>query len=178
MKPPKRLRQRPHWRGLPIPYVAMINPQGQPDFRVTDQQKRHSVMKNRWCQLCGQPLGRWMFFAGGTEAARCNAYFEPACHMDCVVYAMQVCPFIVGRIDHADLEKVAAAHPGMIVKADDTFAATRNERWVITKAVGYSYTRTPDGTILNVPHAILSTVALYPETMTAQDWSQIERALM
>jgi hypothetical protein len=184
---PKRLKLRPHWRGLPIPYVAMIGGDGRPDFRVTDEVKRRSVMLNRCCQLCGQPLGKYIFFTGGTEAAAANAYFEPAAHLDCLIYAMQVCPFIAGKIEHADLAKAQAEYAGreakriaggVTLKADDTFSAVRNPWWIIKKAMHYSYRRTPDKTVLLVPEVILkATTPLHPETMTTQDWARVMKVL-
>lgn len=181
MKPykiPKRLEQRPQYRGLPIPYVAYIDDNGQPDFRVTDENKRRSVMKNGWCQLCGQPLGRFMFFVGGPEAAKSNAYFEPACHLDCLVYAMQVCPFIVGKMEHVDLEKITTRHPELTIKTDDTFSTVKNPLWVIIKANGYRFAKTPDGTILNVPDRVAATPQLDPQKMDVEQWKCVMAALV
>src|SRR5262245_62337805 len=151
VKPPKRMRVRPQYKGLPIPYVALIRDDGQPDFRVTDHHKRASVIKNRWCQLCGEPLGRWCFFVGGPVSAKQNAYFEPACHLDCLVYAMQVCPFIVGTMQHADIEKVQADNPEAKVQVDETYTSVKSDAWVIIKATGWSLVSTQGGTILVRP---------------------------
>jgi len=185
IKPPKRLKVRPQWRGLPIPYITMVSVDGTPDFRVTDEQKRMSVIQNVWCQLCGQPLGKWFFFTGGTDAAEANYYFEPAAHLDCLIYAMQVCPFIVGRIEHADIAKVQKDYDtttgryasGVTVHVDDTFSIVRNPWWIIKKANGWSYAKTKDGTILLHPWVVKQTDALYPETMTAADWKVVMEEL-
>jgi hypothetical protein len=186
---PKRLKLRPQWRGLPVPYIAMIKPDGTPDFRVTDDEKRRSVINNRWCQLCGEPLGKYFFFVGGTEAARVNAYFEPAAHMDCLIYAMQVCPFIVGKMEHVDLEKIQKQYTdvsrhatnvagGVEIKADDNFAAVRNPYWIIKKATDWGYRRTPQGTILLFPEVVKATVPLHPETMDADAWKAVWEYLL
>jgi hypothetical protein len=192
MKPipiPRRLQDRPLWRGLPIPYITMIRDDGTPDFRVTDEHNRRAVIENDWCQLCGDALGRWVFFTGGTEAAKANAYFEPAAHLDCLIYAMRVCPFIVGRIEHADLAKIqehydvpvgrASTKDGhsIVVKADDTFASVRNPLWVIKKATRWSYGRTGDGTILLRPHVVKESPPFMPEEMASHDWEQLAREL-
>ena len=184
---PKRLKVRPQWRGLPIPYIAMINDDGKPDFRVTDEHKRASVIRNRWCQLCGEPLGKYFFFVGGTDAAKHNAYFEPATHLDCLMYAMQVCPFIVGRIEHADVGKIQAEYEGkeakrvaaggVVIEADSTFSTVRNPWWVIKKATDWKLARTKEGTILLVPDVIRATEPLHPETMTAADWKKVMEEL-
>ena len=182
---PKRLKQRPQFRGLPIPYIAYIDAEGKPDFRVTDEAKRISVMKNGLCQLCGDLLGKWMFFVGGTEAAKHNQYFEPACHLDCLIYAMQVCPFIAGKLEHVDIEKVQRDHDeslgryvtadggGMTIKADETFTTIKNPYWVIKKAWGWTYGKTPDGTILLLPKVVKQTPPMHAETMTGADWSKV-----
>jgi len=170
---PRRLRTRPHYRGLPVPYIALIRPDGQPDFRVTDERARLIVIGNRWCQLCGETLGRWMFFVGGTEAAKHNQYFEPAAHLDCLVYAMQVCPFIVGRIEHADPDKIAAKHEGVGISVIKEVLPVRNPWWVIKKATGYSGLITEGGKLLLTPWAFKETKPLHPETMTADDWKKV-----
>jgi hypothetical protein len=176
---PRRLKNRPLFRGLPIPFITMTGDDGQPDFRVTDEYKRRTVMKNHWCQLCGEQLGRYIFFVGGTEAANANQYFEPACHLDCLVYAMQVCPFIVGRIEHADVEKVKAQRPDWDVRADATFSTVRNPYWIIKKATGYDYRKTSDGTILMAPQGVVaSTTPIHAESMTPDEWDRITKELM
>lgn len=184
---PKRLKKRPQYRGLPIPYIAYIGDDGQPDFRITDEAKRLTVMRNVWCQLCGEPLGRSCFFVGGTEAAKHNQYFEPACHLDCLIYAMQVCPFIAGKLEHAELDKVQARHKeelakvgvgGLIIKTDETFTAVKNPYWVIKKANGWRIGQTSEGTILLLPNALKETQPLHAETMTGADWKKVYEWLL
>jgi hypothetical protein len=189
---PKRLEQRPHWRNLPIPYIALIKPDGEPDFRVTDEDKRKSVISNRWCQLCGQPLGKVCFFTGGTQAAVANAYYEPAAHLDCLVYAMQVCPFIAGKKEHANLggiqkeyAEMAVARPVISpegvriqVNSDDTFTTVKNPYWVIKKATGYDYAYTPSGTLLLIPRVVRETHPIHAETMSASDWNDVFELLV
>lgn len=186
IRPPKRLKQRPQWRGLPIPWIAMVGDDGTPDFRVTDEARRRTVIVNHWCQLCGQQLGRWFFFTGGLQAGAANAFFEPACHLDCLVYAMRVCPFIIGKIEHADIAKVEKDYDeehhiqryasGVTVKADDTFSVVRNPWWVILKAEGWTYAKTPDQTILLVPVGVKA-IKVHPETMSAIDWKSVMEVL-
>lgn len=188
---PKRLKQRPHWRGLPIPYIALIKSDGEPDFRVTDERKRYSVITNRWCQLCGEPLGKFMFFTGGPEAAEGNNYFEPAAHLDCLIYAMQVCPFIAGKLEHADLgaiqkeyeqgsiERSVVGQSGerISIHADETYTTVKSPYWVIKKAVGYGVVQTASGTWLLVPWTIKQTEPLHAQTMTGADWTKVMKEL-
>ena len=175
---PRHLVSRPFYKGLPIPYIALIKANGDPDFRVTDQLKRLLVMKHKRCQLCGEPLGKWVFFTGGTIAAKQNAYFEPAAHLECLLYAMQVCPFIVGKMEHADVAKVQAANPDVTVQVDETYESVRNPLWVIKKAIGWDYVQTQGGTVLIVPEAVKETEPLCPEKMNAADWQVVFNFLL
>lgn len=178
VKVPRRLKARPKWKGLPIPYIALIRDDGTPDFRVTNELARREVISNHRCQLCGEPLGKWFFFTGGPAAAAQNAYFEPACHLDCLVYAMQVCPFIVGKMEHADLAKVQADNPDVTVAVDETYTSVKSEAWVITKSNGWRVIRTKGGTFLIQPHVLKRTGLLYPQKMTAADWDKVKEELL
>jgi hypothetical protein len=188
---PPHLISRPMWRGLPIPFIALIKPDGDPDFRVTDEASRLFVIEYRRCQLCAKPLGKWMFFVGGPKAAETNAYFEPAAHLDCTMYAMQVCPFIIGKIEHADLGKIQKQYSqpigrtctaddksSVVIRTVDNVLAVRNPLWVIKKASGYDCDRTEAGTVLLHPHVVAETHALCPERMSAEDWSDVRGMLL
>ena len=164
------------WRGFPVPYIAMIDDNDRPDFRVTDERKRRQVMQNAWCQLCGKPLGKFCFFTGGADAAKANRYYEPACHLDCLVYAMQVCPFIIGKIEHMDANKIAARHEGTNINVVKEVLPARCPWWVIKKSTGWDYEHTSDS-ILIVPHVRFATTPLHPQTMTNEDWNKVFRQL-
>ena len=180
MKIPKRLKQRPKYKGLPVPYIALIGSDGKPDFRVTDKERWSSVVRYGLCQLCGQGLGRFMFFVGGPQAAKSNAYYEPAAHLDCLIYAMQVCPFIVGKIEHADVEKIAARHePHGEIAVVREVLPDRCPQWVIVKADGYKVGRVENTeTYLLIPSRIGATPELTPEKMTIEEWNSVAHALM
>ena len=173
---PKRLVQRPQWRNLPIPYIALIRPDGQPDFRVTDEAKRISVIRHRLCQLCGDQLGRWFFFVGGVNSFKSNAYFEPACHLDCLIYAMQVCPFIVGKMDHHPTDKIKADNPHELIVEHAGFSDKREPLFVIVKANGWTLVQ-HEGAILLQPHKVKATEPLQPDSMTWAQWKQVMNEL-
>lgn len=173
---PARLQRSPKWHHMPVPYIALIGADGQPDFRAVCDEKRRQCIGERLCQLCGQKLGKFLFFVGGPEAAKAGQYFEPAAHLDCVIYAMQVCPFILGKMEHADIAKVAQRHEGtgITVRAADTFSSVRNPHWVIIKATDYDLANTPDGLPLVVPKGIIClTPPLHAETMSEVDWQLV-----
>lgn len=182
MKPsipiPSKLASRPRWHGLPIPYIATIKPDGEPDFRVTDEMQRQRVLFERRCQLCGEPLGRNLFFTGGPETARVTTYFEPPAHLDCLIYAMQVCPFIAGKMEHAPVEEVQRDNPHLKVMVDETYSTVKSEHWVIVKARGFELVQTKGGTILVQPKPVISfTNKLHAPTMDAAAWRRVHKEL-
>jgi hypothetical protein len=176
---PRRLEANLRYRGLPVPYIALIKPDGQPDFRVTDEEARRHVVQNRKCQLCAEILGKYIFFVGGTEAAKANQYFEPAAHLDCLMYAMQVCPFIAGRMEHADPAKIQSQMPeGIKVHVSQAFTVVRNPYWVIKKATGYDLMILNPVEFLLQPNGIVfETKPLYAESMSGEDWKDVEQLL-
>jgi hypothetical protein len=175
---PPRLQSRPRWRGLPVPFIALIRADGVPDFRVTDENVRWDVIQHRQCQLCGERLGGTIFFVGGPRAAEALQYFEPAAHLDCVMYAMQVCPFIAGRMEHAEISDVQADNPSIRVHVDDSYDTVKTEEWVIVKARDYSKLITPGNTLLLRPERITTrTAPLRPDTMGPEEWAAVRRTL-
>jgi hypothetical protein len=176
---PKHLEANLRYRGLPVPYIALIKPDGQPDFRVTDEEARIEVVRGRKCQLCAEKLGKYIFFVGGTEAAKANQYFEPAAHLDCLLYAMQVCPFIVGRIEHVDPEKLQTQMPeGLHIHVSQAYTVVKNPYWVIKKATGYDLIVLDPHEFLIQPNGIIyQTGPLHAESMDAEDWKDVEQLL-
>lgn len=79
-------------RGVPVPYfVAWVD--GSPDFRVTD--KLRDAVRFDLCWVCGQRRGRHGTFVIGPMCAVNRNTAEPPCHLDCAVWAVQVCPFML-----------------------------------------------------------------------------------
>lgn len=176
---PKHLEGRPRWRGLPIPYISLIKDDGEPDFRVTNEINRRVVMLERRCQLCGIPLGKYIFFVGGTKAAEHNIYFEPAAHLDCVIYAMQVCPFICGRLEHADPDEIQKDNPDHKVYVNSGFTTERNPYWVIKKALTYEIIPVnPVELLIEPQNVVYQTAPIHAETTTAEQWETIKTELM
>lgn len=176
---PKHLEGRPRWRGLPIPYIALIKDDGEPDFRVTNEINRRVVMLERLCQLCGNKMGKHLFFVGGPMAAKANRYFEPQAHLDCVIYAMQVCPFIAGRLEHADPGQIQKELPADIkVHVNSGFTTVKNPWWVIKKALNYRFDIVTPNEILLVPDDVIyQTDPLHAETMTTEEWEIVKNEL-
>jgi hypothetical protein len=176
---PPRLAVRPRWRGLPVPYIATLKPDGEPDFRVTDVLARDKVILERRCQLCGEFLGKFIFFVGGPACASALAYYEPPCHLGCLMYAMQVCPFIAGGMEHASIAEVQAENPHIKVMADQSFTTVKSEFWVIIKATHYNLLLQSDNTVLLRPENVRGkTEPLHAQTMSAADWRGVQAKLL
>lgn len=92
-KIPERMKDRPRYRGLPIPYTAYcVN--GEPDFRTVNAQRIADCMENRKCGLCGQRLGLKMYFFGGELCNKNRMFLDPPMHRECIDFAVKVCPYI------------------------------------------------------------------------------------
>lgn len=109
---PSRLRQRPRFQGLPIPFTTLITKTGIPDFKVIDEDNRIFCIDRRHCALCGQSISdkQLVVFVGGENSCTNGKFVDPGCHEDCVVYATKVCPFLTGVSDyHQGINKNAVA---------------------------------------------------------------------
>lgn len=175
---PDKLRGNALWRGLAVPWIALMRDDGTPDFRVIDSEKRSLTARFRLCQLCGNKLGRHLFFVGGPLAADARQFYEPPAHLECVLYAMQVCPFILGRIEHADIAKVEQDNPGVRVHQDSAYSVVRSPEWRIIHATDYEIIRAGAGEWLFRPLGIVrETGDLRPDAMSAADWATVEEGL-
>jgi hypothetical protein len=102
--PPVRMRGLPvdTKRGLPVPYfVAWFKGDeecdpgtGEPDYRIIGRERREECHVKERCWLCGQKLGRHHAYVIGPMCAINRTTSEPASHLDCAAYAVQVCPFL------------------------------------------------------------------------------------
>jgi hypothetical protein len=81
-------------RGYPIPwFVAYID--GKPDFRVMDPDKLEKAYQHGFCWICGGPLMARKCFVLGPMCTIQAVSEEPPSHLDCALYAVRACPFIV-----------------------------------------------------------------------------------
>jgi hypothetical protein len=88
----KRPRDR---RGLPIPWVNLIDAAGKPHFTINDHEKVEQAARESLCGLCGERLTNGGWFVGGPLCfGERGAFVDPHMHEDCAKYALQVCPFI------------------------------------------------------------------------------------
>ena len=155
---------------MPIPYGVLISPDGTPDFRVTDEAKRMAILKYRLCGLCGEPLGKFQFFVGG---AKSTAFYDPPSHLDCAIYAMQTCPFIVGRITYATEQSIKDRHEGepVAIQTDPTFSSKRPDYWKVVKASGYKLL-VQGQSIIMVPNTVRATPPIHTASMDGAAWNK------
>src|SRR5689334_6324150 len=76
-------RPRDPRRGLPIPPVS-LHPDpttgaedAMVDFTTVNMATATGLAADRLCSLCGQPIGYWVAFLGGTRAAALMRYTDP-----------------------------------------------------------------------------------------------------
>lgn len=92
---PDRLKLRPRdARGYVIPFVQFIYPGGKPDFRVLDNEKVDHVLRTRKCALCGEPMGRHIFFLGGPPCVENGYFYDPPMHRECALHSLMTCPHL------------------------------------------------------------------------------------
>jgi hypothetical protein len=114
---PKLMRTNPRdHRGFAVPYIALIDRSGRPQFTINDSRKTEEARRKRLCSLCGKRLPRSVWFIGGS---RCfmhphGGFVDGPVHEECGAYAIRVCPFLAApsygkRID--DRLLAADAHP-------------------------------------------------------------------
>lgn len=83
-------------RGYPIPYIALIDNDGKPQFTVNEEHKRQKVLNKNLCGICGRKLLRYRALVGGPLSAffETGAYIDPPMHIECCRYALKVCPYL------------------------------------------------------------------------------------
>ena len=111
--PPRIARLPKDKRGYPIPWNALRGVDDTPFFTVNDQGKHMHALREKLCPICGEKLGKWMWFVGGIQSAfdPHGAYYDLPGHHECESFALAVCPYLsapnyLKRIDVADPSKV------------------------------------------------------------------------
>lgn len=144
---PERMQSLPcDQRGYPIPFVVQRDHAGLPLFIVNDSLTQQYCIRNKLCSICGQKLGKELWFAGGPGSALhpYGMYFDSAMHHECVTYAMQVCPYLALPNYHAReseakidrLQKRLSSDEKLLV--DPTQEPGRPRMFVVVMAYGQS----------------------------------------
>lgn len=110
---PKRMRGLPlDKRGFPVPwFVPWIN--GEPEFRIADDEKFYRAIRQRRCWVCGEELGRFVSFVAGPMCGINRTSSEPPSHRECAEWSARNCPFLTLRqVKRREDEEInAEKHP-------------------------------------------------------------------
>lgn len=144
---PERLKDFPKIGPYIIPYVAFIGPDGTPDLKIVDDDKRRRCYRKKWCGICGQPLGEPIVFIGGPVSVRNRSFIDPAMHEECALYAAQVCPYLSNA--DADYSLAAPKHLGegqTVIRTYESVYPHRPDRLALYYCRSYTVVVT-DGTV-------------------------------
>ena len=89
-------------RGLPVPYIAEIAPDGTGNFTILDDQRTTECLEHRLCAMCGRPMGEEAALLGDLVSLEPGGFFiEPPVHERCGEIATVdgphdrgLCPFL------------------------------------------------------------------------------------
>lgn len=129
-------------RGLPIPFIVLIDKDGRPHFTINNTEKTMQCLVKDLCPICGKRLHRGRWFVGGPLSAfhPQGTYFDAPMHADCMRYAMRVCPYLAapkytGRLEGATID--ASRLPDSVVGMTDmTVIPDRPEIFVAVMSIG------------------------------------------
>jgi hypothetical protein len=119
-------------RKLPIPFTAVIKPDGTGDFSVIDPAKVQLCLDARLCGVCGSFIPYWIAFLGGPySASDKGAYTDPGMHEECAEWAIRLCPYILRpRVPRRGGEQEP-------VNAVTMYGDKEQDGWVMQIARGY-----------------------------------------
>lgn len=99
---PERLKNRPLYRDLPVPFVAASSDDadgqegGVVSFKRDDSKRWALCVERKLCAMCGEKLDYWIAFIGGEDSVEQRRFQDPPMHVECAEYALAVCPFFNG----------------------------------------------------------------------------------
>jgi hypothetical protein len=93
MEKPERVELLPTYKGLPIPYTTLIDENGVPQFKLTNDNV-WKAKRDGLCAICGQPLDYWKAFMVSEEEAESRTVWENPQHEECLRWAFNVCPWL------------------------------------------------------------------------------------
>lgn len=119
MQKPERMAKLPHYKGLPVPALTLIDDKGIPQFKVIDNDKVWELKRDKKCGICGESLDYWIAFMVTEEEVNSRHIFESPNHIDCLKYAFEICPWLYyskatySHLDKVNMEgiEIVSAHP-------------------------------------------------------------------
>lgn len=142
MTVPDRIARLPRDpRGYPIPWNVLRTGDGATAFfTVNDDRKTWRALREGLCPICGEHLGRWLWFVGGPRSAfdPGGCYVDLPGHRECMEFALQTCPYLaapkyLGRIDVPNPEKLPLEARVLL---DETMIPDRPEIFVAVGCTG------------------------------------------
>lgn len=94
MPEPERIARLPHYNGLPVTYTTLVDLNGIPNFKATDDRKVWECKRDGKCSICGEPLDYWIAFMVTEEEAKSRNVYENPNHEECLRYAFNICPWL------------------------------------------------------------------------------------
>lgn len=152
---PKRMLKLPRDpRGYPIPVIVYRDGEGNPHFTINDHIVVIGIRQTDRCSICGEPLKRNRWFAGGPGSAfdPNGTFIDPPAHGSCIRYAMQVCPYLAApsygkRIDAKTIRNVRE----QLVLRDPTLDPARPEVFCCCHATTQHWHRSANGQLYVTP---------------------------
>lgn len=95
LKIPSFLSHLPVHAGFPVP-VVMLWVDGKPDFRAVDAGRIIRCYERRECGICGRRLSDMSYFIGGDGCKGNHNFRDPAMHLNCANFSVEICPFLNG----------------------------------------------------------------------------------
>ena len=132
-------------RGLPIPFVVLVDGAGKPHFQINDSQKVEECLQKGLCAICGQPMpshDQWL--VGGPLSAfhPSGAYIDTPTHYRCLHYALQGCPYLAGKTTRRlDVERVSRGLSGIQALVDPTISPDAVPFFVAVRISGFTIRR-------------------------------------
>lgn len=142
---PPRLIHRPRdERGYVIPYAQFIKGHGMPDFATMDHHKVLKCLRHRVCGICGEQLGRHIYFVGGPLCVANRLFYDPPMHRECAIYALATCPHLArskGRY-----RPVPPTPPeGATLTVGKMATTVKAEYFALMHTTAFEWGQTPDG---------------------------------
>lgn len=131
MDKPERIQRLPHYKGLPITAITMIDDEGVPNFKSVDHLKIRKMKNEKCCGICGEKLDYWMAFMVSEEEAKTRYVFESPNHVECLKYAFNICPWIFySKQRYSEVDKMNEIYneKGYTILATHPDRETMNER--------------------------------------------------
>jgi hypothetical protein len=140
---PERIAQLPRDpRGWPI-FKTIQQANGHYNFLAVVPERVVECADGRLCGICGEPLSYWIHFVGGSLSVANRTFTEPPMHMECLSYAMAVCPFLAVP-SYRRIENRPDRLPADEKMADPTGTPLEGERFAIYRTRDYKFGLDPN----------------------------------